>query len=124
MVEIAEKLIEAVVGRQELVFVAEVVLAELACGVTERLENFSDTRVFGPQTDIRPRQANLRQAGTDRRLSSDESGSPRGATLFGVPVGEQRSFFGDAVDVGSAIAHKAKIVGAHIEPPDVVAHDH
>ena len=38
MVEVAEELVEAVVGRQELVLVAEVVLAELAGGVAEVLQ--------------------------------------------------------------------------------------
>ena len=36
VVEVAEELVEAVGGRQELVLVAEVVLAELAGGVAER----------------------------------------------------------------------------------------
>ena len=38
VVEVAEELVEPVVGRQELVLVAEVVLAELAGGVAERLQ--------------------------------------------------------------------------------------
>src|SRR5215203_821823 len=38
VVEVAEELVEAVVGRQELVLVTEVVLAELAGGVAERLQ--------------------------------------------------------------------------------------
>src|SRR6476619_3766324 len=37
VIEIAEKLVEAMHGRQELVAVAEMVLAELPCGVAERL---------------------------------------------------------------------------------------
>jgi hypothetical protein len=38
VVEVAEELVEPVVGRQELVLVTEVVLAELAGGVAERLQ--------------------------------------------------------------------------------------
>jgi hypothetical protein len=38
VVEVAEELVEPVVGRKELVLVAEMVFAELAGGVAERLQ--------------------------------------------------------------------------------------
>jgi hypothetical protein len=38
VVEVAEELVEPVVGRKELVLVAEVVLAELAGGLAEWLQ--------------------------------------------------------------------------------------
>ena len=44
MVEVAEKLVETMVGRQMLVLVAEVILPELACGVTFLLEEVGDRR--------------------------------------------------------------------------------
>src|SRR5262249_3826345 len=47
----------------------------------------------------------------------------RCATLLAVPVGEQRAFPGNAVDVGSAVAHNAKVVGAEVEPSDVISPD-
>ena len=53
MVEVAEELVEAVHRRQEFVAVAEMVLAELAGGVAERLERFRDAHVFGVQADRR-----------------------------------------------------------------------
>ena len=124
MVEIAEELVEAMHGRQILVAVAEMVLAELPGGVAERLQGFRDTHVFGVKPDVRAGQADLGQAGPDRRLSGDERCASGGATLLAVPVGEQRAFLGDAVDVGRAVAHDAQIVGADIEPADVVGHDH
>ena len=46
VVEIAEELVEAVHGRQKLVAVAEVVLAELAGHVALRLEQLRDRRVL------------------------------------------------------------------------------
>jgi hypothetical protein len=46
MVEVAKELIEAVGGRQVLIAVAEVVLAELPGGVTKRLEQLGDDRVL------------------------------------------------------------------------------
>ncbi len=47
VVEVAEKLVEAVVGGQVLVAVTEVVLAELAGHVAQRLEQLCKSRVFG-----------------------------------------------------------------------------
>ncbi len=59
VVEVAEELIEAVRGGQELVAVAQVVLAELAGDVAERLEDFGDRRVFGLEAQVRARAAPL-----------------------------------------------------------------
>ena len=42
VVEIAVELVEAVIGRQELVLVAKMVLAELPGRVTERLQHLGD----------------------------------------------------------------------------------
>ena len=46
VIEVAEEFVEAVHRRQEFVLVAEMVLAELAGGVAQRLEQFGDRRVF------------------------------------------------------------------------------
>jgi hypothetical protein len=56
-------------GRQVLVAVAEVVLAELAGGVAERLEQLGDGRVLGLEAD---------RSGTSIR-------APRGAVV--TPIG-------------------------------------
>ena len=57
VVEVAEELVEPVGGRQELVAVTEVVLAELPGGVAERLQRGRDRRVLGPQADVGARHA-------------------------------------------------------------------
>src|SRR4051794_21402601 len=59
VIEIAEKLIEPVHRRQELVFISKVVLAELAIRVTQRLQQFRNGWVLRPDTDVRSRHANL-----------------------------------------------------------------
>ena len=107
VVEIAEQLVEAVDRRQQVVAVAEVVLAELAGRVAKRLEQFGDRRVFFLQAFVRARQADLGQAGADGRLPGDERRAAGGAALLAVPVGEQRAFLGDAVDVRRLVAHHA-----------------
>ena len=59
VVEIAEEFVEAVHRRQELVLVAEMVLAELAGRVAERLQEFGDGRIFRAQADVRARHADF-----------------------------------------------------------------
>jgi hypothetical protein len=99
------------------------VLAELAGGVAERLQELRDGGIFGGQAGLRAGQAHLRQAGSDRRLTGNESRAPRRAALLAVPVGEVGAFPRDAVDVGRAIAHHAIVVAADVKPADVVGHD-
>jgi hypothetical protein len=95
--------------RQVFVAVAQVVLTELAGGVAERLQCFGDAHVLGGQADRGARQADLGQAGADRRLPGDESDAPGGAALLAVPVGEHRAFLAKAVDVRRAVAHDAEV---------------
>ena len=121
VIEVAEELVEAVDRRQELVQVAQVVLAELSGGVAEVLHEVGDARVFGLQADVRARQADFGQPGADGRLPGDERRAPGGAALLPVPVGEPRAFVGDAVDVGRAVAHDPAVVATRVKPPDVVA---
>ena len=64
VVEVAEELVEAVVGRQIFVAVAEMVLAELAGRVAERLQRLGDRDVAILQADRRTGDADLGQAGT------------------------------------------------------------
>src|SRR5262249_48092863 len=120
VVEISEKLVEPMHGRQELVAIAEMVLAELSAGVTERLAQFSYGRVFEAQGRVGAGQPKFRQAGADRRLPGDESGASSGAALLAV----QGAFLSDAVDVRSPVAHDAVVVGTDVEPADIVGHDH
>ena len=54
VIEIAEELVEAVDRGQELVAVAQVVLAELAGGVALRLERGGDGAGFGRQSGRAP----------------------------------------------------------------------
>ena len=123
MVEVAEELVEPVGRRQHLVAVAEVVLAELAGHVALRLEQVGDGRVFLLHAFGRARQADLGEAGADGRLPGDERRAAGGAALLAIPVGEQRAFLGDAVDVRRLVAHHAHVVGADVELADVIAPD-
>src|SRR5262249_45311580 len=123
MVEVAEELVEAVDGGQELVAVAEVILAELAGGVALRLEQIGERRVLLGQSFLGAGQPDLEQARAEAALPRDEGGASRRAGLLGIEVGEHRAFLGDAVDVGRPIAHHASVVGADVPVADVVAED-
>ena len=67
------------------------VLAELAGGVAEALEELGDRGILGAQSERGAGHAYLRQTGADRRLPGDEGGAASGAALLPVEVGEQRT---------------------------------
>ena len=123
MIEVAEEFIEAVHGRQMLVAISQVVLAELAGSVAERFHDIRDRRVERAEAKLRAGQTDFGEAGADRRLAGDEGGASGGATLLAVPVGEDRALLADAVDIGRAVAHNSHVVGADVVPADIVAHD-
>ena len=124
MVEVAEELVEAVGGRQELVAVAEVVLAELPGHVALRLQELSDGRVFLLQSLRRAGQTDLRHAGPEGNLAGDERRTPGRTTLLAVVVAEDRPLGGDAIDVRRGVADHAAAIGTHIKDANVVAEDH
>ena len=123
VVEVAEELVEAVVGGQVLVLVTEVVLAELPGRVALVLQQVGDRRRPVRNAVIGARHADGQQAGAERVLAEDERGTTGGAALLRVGVGEHRAFFGDAVDVGRLVTHDAVVVGADVMDADVVAPD-
>ena len=89
MIEVAEELIKAVYRWEELVAVAQMVLAELTGGVALGLEQLGDGWVFLLQADVNARHADLREAGADWVLTGDEAGSAGGAALLRIVVGEK-----------------------------------
>jgi hypothetical protein len=100
-----------------------VVLAELAGGVAQRLEQLGDGGVLGLQADVRAGHAHLGQAGAVGVLPGDEGGAAGGAALLAVGIGEAHALVGDAVDVGRAIAHQAVAVAAQVGDADVITPD-
>ena len=123
VIEVAKKLVEAMDRWQELVAVAEMVLAELPGHIAERLEQLGERRILVGKAFLCPWQSHLQQARAHRALAGDEGGPAGGTRLLTVIVGEDRTFVGDAVDVGRAVAHLAAIIGADVPVADVIAHD-
>ena len=79
VVKIAEELVESMVGRQMLVLVTEVVLAELTGGVSARLEQTGDCRIFRLKPKFCAWQSNLGQSSAINALAGDIGRSPCGA---------------------------------------------
>src|SRR5271154_3076637 len=97
------------------------VLAELAGGVTQGLQQFRNGRIFRFDADIGPGHADLCQAGADRVLAGYECRPPGGAALLAVVVCEGCTFVANAVDVGGPITHLPAAVVTDVPPADVVA---
>ena len=123
VIEVAEEFVEAMHGRQKLVLVAEVVLAELAGGVAHSLERGGNGHGLRRHAGGRAGLADRGHAGADRQFAGDEVGATRRAARLGVVVGEHHALGGDLVEVRRASGHHAAVVGADIPHADVVAHD-
>ena len=79
MIEVAEELVEAVDGGQRLVAVANVVLAELAGGVAEALEQPADRGIELAHPHRRAGEADFRQPGADTVLAGEKRRAAGGA---------------------------------------------
>src|SRR5262249_40022067 len=87
------------------------------------LQDLGDRRVLGLESQVRARQAHLGEAGADGGLAGDERRAAGRAALLAVPVGEHPAFLRNAVDVRRPVPHDTVVVGADIEPADVIAPD-
>ena len=123
VIQVAEELVEAVDGGQELIEIAEMVLAELAGGVALRFERGGDGAGFRRDADLGARLADRGHAGADGQFAGDEVRATRRATRLGVVVGEQHAFLGQLVEVRRPAGHHAAVVGADVPHADVIAHD-
>jgi hypothetical protein len=121
VIEIAEELIEAVVRRQMLVEIAEVVLAELPGCVALCFQQCGDGGVLFLHPLRGTRHTDLGKPGAEGGLAGDEGGPASRAGLLGVIVGEDDAITGDLVDVGRLVAHQSLCVGRNVGNSDIVA---
>ena len=94
MIEIAEELVEAVDRGQRFVAVADVVLAELAGGIAEVLEQAADGGIELAHAHRGARETDLGQAGAEAVLAGEKRRAAGGAALLAVVVEEAKAFFG------------------------------
>ena len=121
VIKVAEELIEALVGGQVLIPIAEMVLAELAGAVAEGLEQAGDGGIFGAVAELGPGQPHLGEPGAEHALTGDEGSTAGGAALLGVIVDELATLLGDPVDVRGLIPHQPIAVTTEVALADVVA---
>ena len=124
MVEVAVELVEAVIGRQHAVQVAEMVLAELAGAVALVLQKGGNRNDLVAHADRCGRDSHFRQTGAHDALTGDERRAARRAGLLAVAVGEHHAFLGEAIDVGCLVPHQAARVATQIRDADIVAPYH
>ncbi|MOA19202.1 hypothetical protein D3C78_1395660 [compost metagenome] len=124
MVEIAEELVETVLGRQVLVAVAHMVLAELPGRIALLLHHIANGGRPIRDAMLGAGHANGQQPGAKRMLAEEKSRASGGTGLLAVGMGEQHALFGDAIDVRRLVTHHALVVGTEVEVADVVAEDH
>ena len=95
VIEVAEELVEAVVGRQHAVEIAKMVLPELAGRVALVLQARGDGHELLRHAGRGAWDADLGEAGAIDALPGDEGRASRRAGLFAVRVGEHHAFPGD-----------------------------
>src|SRR6516164_4260394 len=97
------------------------VLAELAGGITQGLQQRGNRRIVRFETYVSSRHSNFGKPGANWILAGDKGGASSRAALLAVVVGERRSFTADSIDIGRPIAHLTPVIVADIPPSDVVA---
>ena len=123
VIEVAEELVEAVIGRQMFIQIAQMVLPELSGHVSLRLQQFGNRRILTLQAFLGSWQAHFQEARPEAALSSDERCAPRCAGLFAIGVREEHALFRDAIYIGRPVTHHALVVGTDVPVADVIAPD-
>ena len=123
MVQVAEELIEAVHRRQVLVEITQVVLAELPGFIAHRLEGSGERDSLSREAHVGSGLPHSRQARADRQFAGNEVRPTRRAARLSVVVGEAHALRSQFVEVRRLAGHDALVVGANVEPADIVAHD-
>ncbi len=123
VIQVSEKFVETVVGRQMLVTVTEMVLAELPGRIAERFHHRGDGDIRLLPAFLGAGQADLGHAGAHRHHAANERRAPGGAGLLPVVIGEGYALSGNTVDIGRLVPHHAAVVVADIRDTDIVTPD-
>src|SRR6516225_2283822 len=99
------------------------VFAELAGRVAERFERGREGASLIRNADIGSRLADRGHASAEWNLAGDEIGAAGGAARLGVIVSKAHAVGGELVEVRRLAGHDALVVGADVEPADIVTHD-
>src|SRR5262249_48097625 len=118
-----EELVEAVQCREKLVQVTQMILTELSGSIALRLQRSRKRASFHRNTNVGSGLAYRRQPCPNRQFAGDEIRPPRRATCFGVIVSESHTLRRELVQVRRLSGHDPLVIGADVEPANVVTHD-
>src|SRR6516165_580587 len=123
MVEVSKKLVETMHCWKVFIAVAEMVLAELSCCISQRLQQFRNRRVLSLQSHRSSRETNFSKAGAETTLPGDERRASCSTALLAVGICEHHALLSEAVDVRSLVPHNsmavtAKILNTYVVSPD------
>src|SRR5664279_939813 len=123
MVEVSEKFIESVYGREEFVQVTQMVFSELSRGITLCFQRSSQCAGLCRKAHISTSLTYRGHSCAKRQFTSNKICATSGTTCFSVIVGETHSARRQLVQVGRFARHDALVITAQIEPAYIVAHD-
>ena len=123
VVQVAKELVESMIGGQVLITVTEVVLAELASGITQRFEHFCYGRILLTEAFLGTRQADLAKSCAEHTLTGNKGRTSGCTGLLTVIIGEDHALFCDAIYVWRFISHQATGVIGDIGLADIVTPD-
>src|SRR5215469_7829554 len=107
MVQVTEKLVEPVQGRQVLVEVAQMVLAELPGCIAKLFQHGGQRHGLIRNAHVGSGLTHRRETGAERYLASDEISPTRGADRLGVIISKQHSLGSELVEVRRFAGHNA-----------------
>ena len=124
VIEIAEKLVKAMVSRQEFILISEVVLSKLPGCITMGLKQFGDRRVLRLQANICARQSHFQETGAQGMLACNKGRPACRATLLAIVIREHGTTFGNSIDIGRPTAQHTAVIGAYIGPAYIITPYH
>ncbi len=123
MIEITEELVESVDAREILIQVTQVVLAELVGLVALRLQYSSERHGLIRQSHVCPSLTDGGQTRADWQLTGDEISAAGSTASLCIVIGEAHSLRCQLVEIRRFSRHYALVVGADVEPTNIIAHD-
>src|SRR5262249_16005622 len=116
VIEVPPELLEAVRGGKCIGMIAEVVLAELSCRVTEIDQDLC--KAWRGGSEVRRTERALRRNHTcaHRSHASNEGVASRRAARLGVVGHEPPALLGDAIDIWCFTHHQALVIAAWLHP--------
>src|SRR5690606_21284348 len=102
---------------------ADVIFAELACGIAEAPKQAADRGVELAHSHWGAWKANFGQAGANAMLTGQKGRTTGGTRLLAIVMQKSHSLVSNAIDVRRVIPHQPVAITAEVGNADVVAKD-